>query len=73
MLAEGFKIWRNPQNEDERPVYMGEFFPPDGQVCFYMGDLKDLGFTSGDYTVRVPDALRKVYALPEWQQVTVLG
>jgi hypothetical protein len=72
-VTEGFKIWRNPKHKDDRPVYIGEFYPPEGQVCFYMSDLCNLGFPLGDYTVRIPDALRKVYALPEWQKITVLA
>ncbi len=71
-LREGFKIWKNPGRPEEPPVYMGEFYPPDGQVCFYQQDLKDLGFPPGRYTIRVPDAFRQRYVLSPWQGVEVL-
>jgi hypothetical protein len=67
-----FKIWKNPAAPAEPPVFMGNFDPPEGQVCFYQRDLKELGFPRGDYTVRAPDSLRKIYALPEWQKITIL-
>ena len=71
--AEGYKIWKNPQGQEDGPDYMGEFYPPNGQVFFYIADLKALGFPPGEYTVRVPDSIRKVYMVPEWQKIAVLS
>jgi hypothetical protein len=72
MEAEGYKIWKNPGAWNESPLYLGEFYPPHGQACFFNIDLKDLGFAPGEYTVRIPDSLRKVYALNEWQKISVI-
>ncbi len=70
--VEGYKIWKNPNGQEDAPVYLGEFYPPNGQVCFFRTDLVELGFPPGDYTVRIPDSERKLYALPEWQKITLL-
>jgi hypothetical protein len=66
-----FKVWKNPLDADHGTVYMGEFSPPDGQVCLFATDLVELGFAPGGYTVLVPDALRTLYALPPWQRIDV--
>jgi len=64
-----FKIWKNPSSDEEVTAYMGEFYPPKGQVCFFSLDLRELRFAPGHYTIKVPDSVRKVYILPPWQQV----
>jgi hypothetical protein len=71
MLVEAFKIWRNPQQCEESPKYMGEFCPPEGQICLYSSDLVALGFAVGSYTVRVPELFRELYAVPRWQRIDV--
>lgn len=71
MEGEPFKIWKNPTNGDEATAYMGEFYPPDGQICFLATDLQDLGFSPGHYTIQVPDSFRTAYVLPPWQRVIV--
>ena len=71
MESEAFKIWKNPVEQEEGPLYLGEFYPPAGQVCFFASDLRILGFEPGRYTVRVPDSVRHLYSLPPWQQVEV--
>jgi hypothetical protein len=71
MEPERFKIWRNPTGDEAGPVYMGEFRPPDGHLCFDSSDLLALGFTAGSYTVRVPELLRELYVLPPWQRIEV--
>jgi hypothetical protein len=70
--GESYKIWRNPTRPGESPVFMGDFYPPKGQVCLFNPDLKELGFPPGDYTVLIPKSVRKVYALPEWQKILVI-
>ncbi len=69
MSREAFKIWRNPDGERDPVVYMGEYYPPNDQHCFHWPDLVELGFAPGHYTVRVPDSLRKLYVLPQWQSI----
>lgn len=72
MEAEGYKIWKNPERPGESPEYLGEFYPPNGQVSFFNSDLKGLGFVPGHYTVRIPSSVREVYAIPEWQKILVI-
>jgi len=72
MKPEAYKIWKNPEHRGESPKYLGDFYPPKGQVCFFNSDLTALGFGAGDYTIRVPSLIRKIYALPEWQKVSVI-
>jgi hypothetical protein len=69
MDNDAFKIWKNPSSAEEVTIYMGEFYPPKDQVCFFSPDLRELGFAPGHYTIKVPDSLRKVYVLPPWQQI----
>jgi hypothetical protein len=69
--SEAFKVWRNPTGPGEAPVYLGEFYPPAGQVCIFASDLKILGVHPGHYTIRVPNSLRERYALPPWQEVEI--
>jgi hypothetical protein len=68
---EAFKIWKNPDGPEDDLVYMGDFYPPEEQDCFYQGDLQALGFPPGHYTIRVPDGLRKRYVSPEWQKIVL--
>jgi len=70
-MAEPFKIWKNPGGYDDAPVYMGEFYPPANQISFFWTDLRDLGFSPGHYTVRLPDSIRQRYGLRKWQAVQV--
>jgi hypothetical protein len=69
MSGSGFKIWRNPMSAHEGPVYLGEFAPPEGQICLYTADLVALGFGPGSYTVRVPKLFRDQYDVPPWQRI----
>ena len=69
--AEAFKIWRNPEGPDDSLGFMGDFYPPEGQGCFYQDDLRALGFPPGHYTIRVPGGVRKRYVSPEWQKIVV--
>ena len=69
MSREAFKIWKNPDGERDLVVYMGEYYPPNGQHCCHWPDRVGLGFAPGLYTVRVPDSLRKLYVLPQWQSI----
>lgn len=69
--AEGYKIWKNPNGQKDPPLYMGEFYPPNGQICFLWTDLVELCFQPGWYTVRIPDSVRQSYALPAWQAIRV--
>ena len=71
MVPDGFKIWRNPDRAEEGPLYMGEFYPPDGHLCFYSSDLLALGFAAGSYTVRVPESLRELHVVPPWQRIEI--
>ena len=71
ILREAYKIWKNPQTLEEPPRFIGEFYPPTDQIKFIHADLEALGFPPGDYTVRIPDAVRKRYALSKWQTVRV--
>ena len=64
-----FKIWKNPSSADEPIVYLGEFSPPDGQICLFATDLVNLGFSPGGYTVLVPGTLRALHVLPAWQRI----
>ena len=66
-----FKVWKNPSSADEAIVYLGEFSPPDGQICLFATDLVSLGLSSGGYTVLVPDTLRALHVLPAWQRIDV--
>jgi hypothetical protein len=66
-----FKVWKNPSGADEAIAYMGEVSPPDGQVCLFATDLMNLGFTSGGYTVLVPDTLLALHVLPPWQRIDI--
>jgi hypothetical protein len=70
-LRESYKIWKNPQTGEEPPRFMGGFYPPTDQAMFIHADLKALGFPAGEYTVRIPDEVRKRYALSKWQTVRV--
>ena len=70
-LREAYKIWKNPQTAEEPPRFMGGFYPPADQAMFIHADLKALGFPSGDYTVLIPDEVRKQYAFSKWQSVRV--
>jgi hypothetical protein len=69
--TEPFKIWKNPDGPGGSLIFMGDFYPPVEQDCFYQGDLQNLGFPPGHYTIRVPDSLRKRYVSPEWQKIVV--
>lgn len=53
-----YKIWKNPAQKGEPVVYMGEFYPPSGNIFFLVEDLRALGFGPGHYTVRAPDDAR---------------
>lgn len=64
-----YKIWRNPFGPDESPVYMGEFYPPNGQLIFTFADLEELGFPVGCYSVLIPASVRVRHVLAEWQTV----
>ncbi len=70
-MTETFKIWKNPSGYDDAPMYMGEFYPPANQIFFFPGDLRDLGFPPGHYTVRLPDSTKERYRLNKWQAVEV--
>jgi hypothetical protein len=69
--TEGYKIWRQPASPEDPVVYMGEFYPPSEQAHFIQRDLENLGFPPGKYTVLIPAAVRKRYAVEKWQCVTV--
>ena len=71
ILREAYKIWKNPQTAEEPPRFMGGFYPPADQAMFIHADLKALGFPTGEYTVCIPDDVRKRYALLKWQMVRV--
>jgi hypothetical protein len=67
----GYKIWRNPTVPGESPVYLGEFYPPEGQFFFTGGDLRDLGLGPGTYSVLAPDGSPHSDFLKRWQRVVV--
>jgi hypothetical protein len=50
-----FKIWKNPTHKGEPIIYLGEFYPPSGNVLMLAEDLEALGFGPGHYTVRAPE------------------
>ena len=72
MEQDPFKVWRNPDTAGDGPRFMGDFYPPQHQVCFYANDLEALGFPPGEYTVLIPDSVRKLSVLPQWQKITVV-
>lgn len=67
----GFKIWKNPSNREEPVVYLGPYRPPNGRVCFTPGDLQELGFGPGEYTVLAPEGSPCQGLFSKWQKVTV--
>jgi hypothetical protein len=67
-----YKIWRNPFEAEGPPTYMGEAYAPSGQLCLRTKDLRELGFPSGLYTIRVPEPLVFLYDLPQWETLEVL-
>ena len=67
-----YKIWKNPIESQGSPIYMGEAYAPSGQLCLRTKDLRDLGFPTGQYTIRVPESLVFLYDLPRWESLEVL-
>jgi len=67
----GFKIWRNPSARWECVTYLGDYYPPRGHHFFTAEDLKDLGFTPGQYTIRVPEGTALTRLISKWQTVKV--
>jgi hypothetical protein len=50
-----YKIWKNPARKGDPIEYLGDFYPPSGNIIMLAEDLKALGFGPGHYTVRAPD------------------
>jgi hypothetical protein len=67
----GFRIWRNPATRNEPVIYLGIYWPPNGHSFFAPGDLQELGFGPGDYTVLVPEEFRRAKLFSKWQKVSV--
>lgn len=71
MAVERYKVWRNPRHRHEPPHYMGEVSPADGAISLSAADLVELGFPSGTYTVRVPDAIAKAQSKSRWARIEI--
>jgi len=69
--AEPFKIWRNPESHSEPIAFMGDYYPPNGRVAFVQQDLVQLGFGPGEYTIRVPESLRRSGMIAKWQKLRI--
>jgi hypothetical protein len=67
----GFKVWRNPPGPEEPIRYLGEFFPPEGQPFLTGGDLRELGFGPGRYTVLAPSDAPRSNFFSKWQAVVI--
>jgi hypothetical protein len=50
---------------------MGEVSPADGAISLSAADLVELGFPSGTYTVRVPDAIAKAQSKSRWARIEI--
>ena len=70
-LSEGWKVWRNPTQPEEGPIYLGEVFPPDGRWCLTGADLRELGFGPGEYTVLAPEQSPHNDLFARWQSITM--
>jgi hypothetical protein len=66
-----YKIWKNPSRRGEPVRYLGEFYPPAGSFYFSARDLLELGFDSGQYTIRAPEERPFANLISKWQTVTV--
>jgi hypothetical protein len=67
----GYKIWKHPLRGETAVSYMGEFYPPSGQVCFFPRDLQLLGLGPGRYSVLAPPTWPYEKLLARWQTVVV--
>lgn len=65
----GFKVWKTPQVMREPLVYLGEFYPPEGQSSLTAKDLRQLGLGPGRYTLLAPPNAAKLGQLTKWQSV----
>ncbi len=65
------KIWRNPASADEPVAYLGDYYPPSGRPFFVAGDLVELGFGPGAYTILAPGRQRFSKLTSKWQTIEV--
>jgi len=70
-LRKGWKIWKNPASVQDGPVYLGEFYPPEGRFYFTGRDLRELGLGPGNYTVLAPEAFHNSDLFSRWQKVSI--
>jgi hypothetical protein len=67
----GYKVWKNPRGVKEPILFMGEFYPPDGQLFLTGGDLRQLGFEPGRYTILAPPNAPHSNLFSKWQTAVV--
>ncbi len=68
---EAFKVWKKPEGVEEGPRFQGDYFPPSGGPLFTPADLAELGFTPGNYVIRIPRWSRQECGSPPWQEIEV--
>ncbi len=69
----GFKVWRNPDSRTPEVRYLGEVLPPARRTFLTAGDLMDLGFGPGEYTLLVPESAPYAKLVSKWQTLVVPG